>query len=54
MESTIDCYVRKFGYRKVGTLKKLHEFGDSTIDHWTTLRVDLGAWDTSRKAAMKS
>jgi ribosomal-protein-alanine N-acetyltransferase len=54
LPATIDWYVRKFGYRKVGTLKKLHEFGDPTIDHWTTLCVDLNAWDISRKAAMNS
>ena len=46
---TIQWYVRKFGYRKVGTLKKLHEFGDPAVDHWITLYVDLGVWDKTRK-----
>lgn len=28
----------------MGTLKKIHEFGDPAIDTWTTLQVDLKAW----------
>jgi N-acetylglutamate synthase-like GNAT family acetyltransferase len=39
--STIDWYKRKFGYREIGTLAKLHEFGDPGVDHWTTLRAEL-------------
>jgi predicted N-acetyltransferase YhbS len=38
---TIEWYQRKFRYRKVGTLEKLHEFGDPDVDHWTTLEADL-------------
>jgi hypothetical protein len=28
----------------VGTLAKVHEFGDPQRDHWTTLECDLEAW----------
>jgi N-acetylglutamate synthase-like GNAT family acetyltransferase len=39
--ATIEWYKRKFGYREIGTLAKLHEFGDPDVDHWTTLRAEL-------------
>ena len=45
LPETISWYKRKFGYREVGTLAKLHEFGDPLVDHWTTLECDLEAWD---------
>lgn len=35
-----DCY----GYRIIGRLPKLMDFGDSAVDHWTTLELDLDAW----------
>jgi N-acetylglutamate synthase-like GNAT family acetyltransferase len=38
---TIEWYKRKFGYREVGTLAKLHEFGDPAVDRWTTLEAPL-------------
>ena len=44
LPETIAWYERKFGYRRVGTLAKLHPFGDPGIDHWTTLECDLDAW----------
>ena len=44
LPETISWYKRNFGYRQVGTLAKLHEFGDPKIDHWTTLECDLDAW----------
>ena len=42
LPATIEWYKTHFGYREVGRLKKLHEFGCPGIDHWTTLRVELG------------
>jgi ribosomal-protein-alanine N-acetyltransferase len=51
LPATISWYRRHFGYRKVGKLKKVHEFGDPAIDHWTTLQVDLVEWDENRRAA---
>src|SRR6185503_3736571 len=39
-----DWYKRKFGYRDIGTLKKLHEFGHPAIDFWTTLEADIERW----------
>lgn len=44
LPQTIDWYIRHFGYRKVGILAKLHEFGDPSIDQWTTLEADLVEW----------
>lgn len=44
LPETIAWYERKFGYRRVGTLPKLHEFGDPAVDHWTTIECDLDAW----------
>ena len=44
LPDTIAWYKKNFGYREVGTLAKLHEFGDPHRDHWTTLECDLAAW----------
>jgi ribosomal-protein-alanine N-acetyltransferase len=38
---TIAWYERNFGYRKVGELPKLHEFGLPDVDRWTTLEAPL-------------
>lgn len=48
LPETIKWYQQHFGYRKVGTLKKIHEFGDPNIDHWTTLQVDLVKWNKNQ------
>ncbi|MGQ0614132.1 MAG: GNAT family N-acetyltransferase [Planctomycetaceae bacterium] len=37
-------YERRYGYRKVGSLKKVSPFGHQEIDRWTTLELDLEAW----------
>ncbi len=42
---TIAWYKRHFGYKEVGKLKKLHEFGRTDIDEWTTLRTNLDEWE---------
>ena len=49
LPETIEWYKKHFAYREIGKLKKFHEFGDPSIDHWTTLRSDLRAWDAGRK-----
>lgn len=41
---TILWYKKHYGYRPVGTLKKLCSFGLDDVDHWTTLRTDLDAY----------
>ncbi|MBN2215513.1 MAG: GNAT family N-acetyltransferase [Bacteroidales bacterium] len=41
---TIKWYKKHFGYREVGTLKKVSSFGDDNISHWTTLEMDLTAY----------
>ncbi len=38
---TIAWYERHFGYRKVGEVTKLHEFGLRDVDRWTTLEAPL-------------
>jgi ribosomal-protein-alanine N-acetyltransferase len=38
---TIAWYERHFGYRKIGEVGKLHEFGLSEVDRWTTLEAPL-------------
>ncbi|MBI4699100.1 MAG: GNAT family N-acetyltransferase [Nitrospirae bacterium] len=41
---TIDWYKRHFGYKEIGKLKKVHEFGRPDIDEWTTLQTSLSEW----------
>ena len=41
---TIDWYIRKFGYKKVGTDPKKHNFSLDDVDEWTVLRLDLEGW----------
>lgn len=38
---TIEWYKRKFGYREIGRLPKVHEFGLPEVAEWTTLETDL-------------
>jgi 3-keto-5-aminohexanoate cleavage enzyme len=41
---TIEWYKKHYGYKKIGNLKKIHEFGDPDVTEWTTLRMDLREW----------
>ena len=38
---TIAWYERHFGYRRIGRVRKAHEFGLPDVDHWTTLEAPL-------------
>jgi 3-keto-5-aminohexanoate cleavage enzyme len=38
---TIAWYERHVGYRRVGEVEKVHEFGLPDVDHWTTLEAPL-------------
>jgi ribosomal-protein-alanine N-acetyltransferase len=49
LPSSINWYKKYFGYKEIGKLKKIHEFGNPNIDEWTTLQVDLLKWDEERK-----
>jgi N-acetylglutamate synthase-like GNAT family acetyltransferase len=40
---TIAWYERRFGYREIGRVQKLHDFGAADVDHWTTLELELDA-----------
>lgn len=42
--ATIAWYVEKFGYEKVGTAPKKHDFSLEDVDEWTVLELDLEAW----------
>lgn len=42
--ATVAWYVRKFGYRVVGTNPKKHAFSLPDVDHWTVLELDLASW----------
>jgi len=44
---TIAWYQRHFGYKEIGKIKKMHEFGRPDIDEWTTLRTDLENWEVN-------
>lgn len=48
---TIDWYIRKFGYRRIGTLPKIHEFGLSDVHEWTTLETNLETFMQGEKYA---
>ena len=47
---TILWYKKHYGYREIGTLKKICDFSLSAVDHWTTLDMDLDAFMLSRPA----
>lgn len=47
---TITWYRDVFGYREVGRLPKVAEFGDPDVPEWTTLEPDLEAWQRGRDA----
>ena len=42
---TIEWYVEHFGYERVGTTPKKHEFSLSDVEEWTILELDLTAWE---------
>jgi ribosomal-protein-alanine N-acetyltransferase len=48
---TIAWYERHFGYRRVGEVGKLHEFGLPDVDRWTTLEAPLPLRDQTRRRA---
>lgn len=41
---TINWYRKHLTYRKIGTVPKVHEFGDPDVHQWPTLEMDLAAW----------
>ncbi len=51
---TISWYQSRFGYRTVGTLAKIHDFGRSDVDHWTTLEMDLAAYMRRARGAAQA
>lgn len=46
---TVRWYIDKFGYRRIGTAPKKHDFSVSEIDHWIVLELDLGEWINRRE-----
>ncbi len=51
LPETIDWYKRKFGYREVGRVAKLHPFGAPDVAEWTTLELDIEDWYRRRAHA---
>lgn len=47
---TIIWYKKHYGYREIGSLKKVCDFSLSDVDHWTTLEMDLDAYMCSKAA----
>lgn len=45
---TITWYKKHYGYREIGSLKKLRDFSLSDVDHWTTLEMDLDVYMSSK------
>ncbi|WP_254822906.1 GNAT family N-acetyltransferase [Haloglomus halophilum] len=41
---TIEWYIEHFGYERVGTNPKKHDFSLPDVDEWTVLELDLEAW----------
>jgi N-acetylglutamate synthase-like GNAT family acetyltransferase len=41
---TIEWYIEHFGYERVGTNPKKHDFSLADVDEWTVLELDLGVW----------
>lgn len=46
---TIRWYREKFGYEKVGTNPKKHDFSLPDVEVWTVLELDLRAWSRGRE-----
>jgi 3-keto-5-aminohexanoate cleavage enzyme len=46
--SAIKWYKKHYGYYQIGSLKKIHSFGDDSIDSWTTLEMDLNKYMENR------
>lgn len=44
---TIDWYIRKFGYVRVGSNPKKHDFSLADVDEWTVLQLDLDSYEVS-------
>ena len=44
---TIAWYKKHFGYKEIGKIKKVHEFGRPDIDEWTTISTNLLEWEKS-------
>jgi 3-keto-5-aminohexanoate cleavage enzyme len=46
--ATIDWYIEKFGYRRIGSNPKKHDFSLPDVDEWTVLELDLQEWARRR------
>jgi 2-dehydropantoate 2-reductase len=52
--ATIDWYIQKFGYVRVGTNPKKHSFSLPDVQEWTVLELDLAVWAAGRAGAPDS
>ena len=46
---TIEWYIDNFGYERVGTNPKKHDFSLPDVDEWTVLELDLREWAATRE-----
>ena len=44
-EDTINWYIRKFGYKRMGTNPKKHAFSLPEVDKWVVLQLDLDSYE---------
>ena len=44
-EDTINWYIRKFGYKCIGTNPKKHAFSLPDVDKWVVLQLDLDSYE---------
>ncbi len=50
---TIKWYKKHYGYKDIGSIKKIHSFGDDLIDSWTTLEMDLEGYMQRKSSLFK-
>ena len=51
--ATIKWYKKNYGYYEIGQLKKGASFGDDSIDHWTTIEMDLVEYIKNKRTRTK-
>ena len=51
--ATIKWYIKNYGYKKIGHLKKVSSFGDDSIHEWTTLEMDLESFFADKNRQFK-
>ena len=50
---TISWYKELFGYEEIGSIPKVHSFGDDKISHWTTLKTNLKTYFDGQESLLE-